>query len=304
MGADEALPPPPPPPWSQNKSAAAIEHSSGPIAAAAARLSGRSRALPSSRDFHFYNNFPSFRSPVDAAAARAEVSLGVLGAASFFPKQHPPFSQDDLEDAHDWVVGVIDDLSELFGASMDEFKTLREKEEATGRRAVPSEVTAEDGFQVVYRKRKKMGSCEEEVGKGEAFGGSGSVRMATKDKVAAPWAKAKVPFHIPTIPRPQDVYRIVVDNTSKPFEHAWLERSDDGSRAVHPLEKIPMEQLVDWNVPESEPVRPLALDDTPFTYVEDLKTLDMLATKLKSATEFACLLEIIQKSVTSLIDLD
>ncbi|KAF0929737.1 hypothetical protein E2562_024429 [Oryza meyeriana var. granulata] len=284
MEADEA-----PPPWRRNKSAAAIEDSSGPLAAAAARLSVLSRVLPSSRDFHFYNNFPSFKSPVDAAAARAEASLGVLGAAPFYPKQHPPFPRDDLEDAQDWVVGVIDDLSEQFGASMDEFKAVREKEEATGRRAVPSE----DGFQVVYgKKKKKMGSGEEEVGRGEPFGGgSGSVKMATKDKSAAQGTKAKVPFHIPTIPRPQDVHRILVDNSSKPFEHSWLERSDDGSRVLHPLEKIPMEQLVDRNVPESEPIKPPALDDTPFTYVEDLKTLEVLATKLKSATEFAVDLE-------------
>ena len=50
-------------------------------------------------------------------------------------------------------------------------------------------------------------------------------------------------------------------------------------------EKLPIEQLMDRNVPE--PVKPPALDDTPFTFVEDLKTLEVLATKLKSATEFA-----------------
>jgi hypothetical protein len=47
-----------------------------------------------------------------------------------------------------------------------------------------------------------------------------------------------VPFHIPTIPRPQDVYRIVVDNTSKPFQHAFLEQSDDGARPLHPLVSV------------------------------------------------------------------
>ena len=52
-------------------------------------------------------------------------------------------------------------------------------------------------------------------------------------------------------------------------------------------EKLPIEQLMDRNVPDSEPVKPPALDDTPFTFVEDLKTLEVLATKLKSATEFA-----------------
>ncbi|RLN18231.1 protein RRP6-like 2 [Panicum miliaceum] len=287
MEADEASPPPP---WAQNKSAAAMEASSGPLAAAAARLSARSRALPSSRDFHFYNNFTAFKSPVGAAAAKADASLGVLGGAPLLPTRQQPFPGGaDLDDAHDWLVALNDDLLERFGASMDEFKALREKEEASGRRAAPE---AGDGFQVVYgkKKKKKVGDGEEGVGRAEAFGASSSVKVA-KDKAAAPGTKTKVPFHIPTIPRPQKVYRIVVDNSSKPFEHVLLERSEDGTRAVHPLEKLPIEQLIDRNVPDSEPVKPPALDDTPFTFVEDLKTLEVLATKLKSATEFAVDLE-------------
>ncbi|KAG2537928.1 protein RRP6-like 2 [Panicum virgatum] len=289
MEADEASPPPRPPPWAQNKSAAAMEASSGPLAAAAARLSARSRALPSSRDFHFYNNFPAFKSPVGAAAAKADASLGALGGAPLLPARQQPFpGAADLDDAHDWLVALNDDLLERFGASMDEFKALREKEEAAGRRAATE---AGDGFQVVYgKKKKKVGDGDGGVGRAEAFGSSSSVKVA-KDKAAAPGTKAKVPFHIPTIPRPQNVYRIVVDNSSKPFEHALLEQSEDGTRAVHPLEKLPIEQLIDRNVPYSEPVKPPALGDTPFTFVEDLKTLEVLATKLKSATEFAVDLE-------------
>ncbi|KAJ1295468.1 hypothetical protein BS78_01G226800 [Paspalum vaginatum] len=295
MEAGEASPQPPPP-WAQNKAAAAIDASSGPLAAAAARLSARARALPSARDFHFYNNFPAFKSPVAAAAAKADAALGVLGAAPILPARQQPFpgGAADLDDAHDWLVALNDDLLERFGASMDEFKAAREEEEATGRRAADA---GDDGFQVVYgKKKKKVGDREEGgagAGRAEAFGAlsaSGSVKMVTKDKAAAP-GKAKVPFHIRTIPRPQDVYRIVVDNSSKPFEHALLERSDDGSRPVHPLEKLPIEQLINRNVPDSEPVKPPALDDTPFTYVEDLKTLEVLATKLKTATEFAVDLE-------------
>ncbi|KAE8794589.1 protein RRP6-like 1 [Hordeum vulgare] len=293
MEADEA--PHPPPPWKQNKSAVAIEASSGPLASAAARLSARSRAIPPARDFHFYNNFPSFKSPVAAAAARAESSLGVLAASTLLPKQQqqqqPPFPTEDLDDAYDWLVSRNDDLLEMFAASADEFKSLREKEEAQGRK-VAAEEMAGDGFQVVYgKKKKKMGMGEEGVGRSEAFGPSGSVRMATMHRAAASGPKPKVPFHIPTIPRPQDVHRIVVDNTSKPFDHAFLERSDDGARAIHPLEKLPMEQLFDRRVPESEPLKPPALDDTPFTFVEDRRTLEVLVTKLKSATEFAVDLE-------------
>ncbi|CAN6318355.1 unnamed protein product [Urochloa humidicola] len=288
MEEDEASPPLPP--WAQNKSAAAIESSSAPLAAAAARLSARSRALPSSRDFHFYNNFPDFKSPVGAAAAKADTSLGVLGAAPLLPTRQQPFpGSGDLDDAHDWLVALNDDLLERFGASIDEFKALREKEEAAGRRAAQE---AGDGFQVVYgKKKKKVGVGEEGVARAEPFGASSSVQMATKDKAAAPGMKAKVPFHIRTIPRPQKVYCFVVDNSSKPFEHVLLERSEDGTRAVHPLEKLPIEQLIDRNVPDSEPVKPSSLDDTPFTFVEDLKTLEVLATKLKSATEFAVDLE-------------
>jgi exosome complex exonuclease RRP6 len=242
MEADEASPPPPP--WMQNKSAAAIEASSGPLTAAASLLAARSRALPSSRDFHFYNNFPAFQSPVSAAAARAEDSLGILGAAPLLPKRQPPFpGGGDLDDAHDWLVALNDDLLEQFGASMDAFRTLREKEEKDGRKAAHQEAAADsgDGFQVVYgKKKKKMVGGGEEVGKVDAFGGSGSVKMATMHKAAAlgTKAKAKVPFHIPTIPRPQDVYRIVVDNSNKPFEHVLLERSEDGSRVVHPLVSV------------------------------------------------------------------
>ena len=240
MEADEASAPPPPP-WAQNKSAAAIEASSGPLAAAASRLSARSRALPSSRDFHFYNNFPAFKSPVGAAAAKADASLGVLGVAPLLPtRQQQPFpGGGDLDDAHDWLVALNDDLLERFGASTDEFKALREKEEASGRRAAPDAGDG-DGFQVVCgKKKKKVGDVgEERVGRVGAFGGSGSVKMVTKDKATAPGVKARVPFHIRTIPRPQDVHRIVVDNSSKPFEHVLLERSEDGTRFVHPLVSV------------------------------------------------------------------
>ncbi|XP_047045799.1 protein RRP6-like 2 [Lolium rigidum] len=290
MEADEG--PPPPPPWKQNKSAAAIDSSSGPLSSAAARLSARSRAIPPARDFHFYNNFPSFKSPVGAAAARADSSLGILGASSLLPKQQQPaFPREDLDDAYDWLVSRNDDLLEMFGASADEFKALREKEEAAGRKVAPEEM-AGDGFQVVHgKKKKKIDMGAEAVGRGDAFGASGSVRMVTMDKAATSGTKAKVPFHIPTIPRPQDVYHIVVDNTSNPFQHAFLERSDDGARPLHPLEKLPAVQLFDRRVLESEPLKPTALDDTPFTYVEDRKTLEVLATKLKNATEFAVDLE-------------
>ncbi|KAF8720280.1 hypothetical protein HU200_023908 [Digitaria exilis] len=173
---------------------------------------------------------------------------------------------------------------------MDEPEGVKGREEvASGREAgEPEAEEAGDGFQLVTHGKKKKSASDQEGG--GAVLGAGSVRALTKDKGAAPGTKPKVPFHDPSIPRPQDVYKIIVDNY-KPFEHVWLERSEDGTRRVHPLEKLPVEQFFDRNVPESEPVKPSDLEDTPFTLVEDHKGLVELAKKLKSVTEFAVDLE-------------
>ena len=47
--------------------------------------------------------------------------------------------------------------------------------------------------------------------------------------------RQNVPWHIPSLPRPQEQYNIKVNNSNQPFEHVWLERSEDGSRFVHPM---------------------------------------------------------------------
>uniref|UniRef100_A0A0D9VPR4 HRDC domain-containing protein n=1 Tax=Leersia perrieri TaxID=77586 RepID=A0A0D9VPR4_9ORYZ len=156
---------------------------------------------------------------------------------------------------------------------MDEFKSLEVKEEE-------EEEEVGDGWLQVVRGKKKKRPNGQDGGSGS---GSGAV-MVAKDKAAAaePWTtKAKVSFHDPSIPRPQDVYAIRVNNYNVPFDHVWLERSEDGS-PIHPLEKLPVEQFIDRNVPESEPVKPADLEDTPFTLVEDKDGLADLAKKLKS----------------------
>ncbi|KAM3230583.1 hypothetical protein ACQJBY_061012 [Aegilops geniculata] len=138
------------------------------------------------------------------------------------------------------------------------------------------------------------GNKDKAPGASDALLAAGPLRAAASDG-RAPWAppgaKPKVVYHDPSIPRPQDVYLIRVNNCNSPFDHVWLERSEDGTRPIHPLEKLPVEQFIDRNVPESEPVRPADVDDTPFTLVEDLKGLTELVNKLKDVNEFAVDLE-------------
>ncbi|RDX95930.1 Protein RRP6-like 2, partial [Mucuna pruriens] len=106
-------------------------------------------------------------------------------------------------------------------------------------------------------------------------------------------AKPKVPFHIPTIRKPQFVYDIVVNNANHlPFEHVLLEKSDDGQKFIHPLEKLSVLDFVDKeNLENLVPVKPCPIECTPFKLVEEVKGLKELAAKLSSVNEFAVDLE-------------
>uniref|UniRef100_A0ACD5TTZ4 Uncharacterized protein n=1 Tax=Avena sativa TaxID=4498 RepID=A0ACD5TTZ4_AVESA len=151
---------------------------------------------------------------------------------------------------------------------------------------------AGDGFQPARGKKNKWptGQHGGAANGSDPISGAGPARMAgAYDKSLG--AKARVVYHDPSIPRPQDVYLIRVNNCNSPFDHVWLERSEDGTRPIHPLEKLPVEQFIDRNVPESEPVRPADIEDTPVTLVEDLKGLTELVNKLKDVNEFAVDLE-------------
>jgi exosome complex exonuclease RRP6 len=124
-------------------------------------------------------------------------------------------------------------------SAMDEPEKVRGREDAASGHEAGGAEEAGDGFQLVIhgKKKKRAASGQDCRTAGSGFGaGAGPVRALTREKgdAPAPGAKAKVPCHDPSIPRPQDVYKIRVDNY-KPFEHVWLERNEDGTRHVHPL---------------------------------------------------------------------
>ncbi|KAF9616938.1 hypothetical protein IFM89_033008 [Coptis chinensis] len=103
--------------------------------------------------------------------------------------------------------------------------------------------------------------------------------------------KKMMAFHLASIPKPQDEFNIFVNNSNQPFEHVWLQRTDDGTRPVHPLEKLSGSDFVDKNVGSIEPVKSLPLENTPFKLVEEVRELKHLAAKLRSVDEFAVDLE-------------
>lgn len=194
----------------------------GPLSSSVAKLAASSRCIPSERDFHFYRNFDDFKVPLEEIARESHSMLEAIGAAA-----QVAFPADD-DAAYDWLVSVNDDVLERFDVSTDEFRRVRKEEEAAAR----SGSVVEDGFELVSRRKKKEEKVKADSEMSPAV--ADSVKVAVKDKKTT-GPKPKVPFHIPTIRRPQDEYNILVNNTNMPFEHVWLQRSEDGDRFIHPL---------------------------------------------------------------------
>lgn len=269
------------------KSEALRALSNGSISSSISELSVSSRVLPSEKDFHFYYNFEEFKVPIDEIGAKSQLMLQQINSAKqLWGGRAIEFPEDVDDEAYDWLVNVNDEVIEKFDVSVDEFSRLRKAEEEAAK-ATP--MVDDNGFQLVCGKKKKglgVGGMREK----EETVASPAVRVVERDrKTEGP--KQKVPFHIATIRRPQEEHNILVNNSNQPFQHVWLERSDDDLRFIHPLEKLSVCDFVDCNIESLEPVKPPPLESTPFKMVEEVKDLKELAAKLRSVTEFAVDLE-------------
>ncbi|EPS62558.1 hypothetical protein M569_12230, partial [Genlisea aurea] len=265
---------------------------SGGLRTSVGKVSGSSRIIPSEKDFHFYNNFPEFKNPIGEIDRKSRCSLERVGASdNLFGKSIPFPSDKDIELdedlGFDWLVNVNDEIFERLDASLDEFKSRRQEEEKSGVRNMRVTNGEDDnGFQVVYGKKtmKSLSSSEKNSKSKTGTKDAMDVKMATK-------VKPKIPFHVPTVPKPQDEYKIIVNNNNQPFDHVWLHKSEDGSRLLHPLEEVSVLDFVDKADSIAEPEKPLPFETTPFTLVDEVKDLKKLANKLRNVDEFAVDLE-------------
>ncbi|XP_027350954.1 protein RRP6-like 2 isoform X2 [Abrus precatorius] len=227
-------------------------------------LSASSPCIPSGEDFHFYYKFGEFRRPIEEIARRTHSMLDTIGAAEHIWGRGTTFPSD-IDDAYEWLVNANEDVLELVEELVDELRKVAKVEEED----------CENGFGSGCVKRRKEFIDPVNRVDSEMLG-----------------AKPKVPFHIPTITKPQYAHNIVVNNASQPFQHVGLEKSDDGQRFIHPLEKLSFLDFVDKvNLENLEPVKPSTIECTPFKLVEDVKGLKELAAKLSSVNEFAVDLE-------------
>ncbi|EEF36685.1 3'-5' exonuclease, putative [Ricinus communis] len=233
----------------------------GSLSSSLSNLSGSSRTIPSNKDFHFYYNFDEFKLPIQQIARRSQSLLESIGSSNngLFKDKNLPYPNDpDNDDDTYWNV--------LMRLSMNLRVFKRNK-----------------------RKKKKKGLVSSVSG--SPSGGSVSESGVKVADLKAKGVKAKVPFHIPTIKKPQEEYNILVNNSNQPFEHVWLQRSEDGLRFIHPLEKLSILDFVDKSIGNAEPVSPPSLECTPFKLVKEVKDLKELAAKLRAVNEFAVDLE-------------
>ncbi|KAK1421100.1 hypothetical protein QVD17_23201 [Tagetes erecta] len=286
-----------PPTQKSSPKAQALNQFSSSFPNSISNLSAPSRAIPCNKDFHFYFNFDEFKNPIQDIAKTSQSLLESIGSSAeqLWGKKQVTFPTNNLDDdddeAYDWLVNLNDELFERFDASVDEFKKIRNKEEETGVKAM--NLVDDDGFQLVQG-RKKKGLVNNGIASSISDNNlvnSPSVKVASRDGNAMGTPKAKVPFHIASIRRPQDEYKILVNNNNQPFDHVWLQRSEDGSRLIHPLEKLSVLDFVDKTVSDVEPVKPSPVESTSFKLVQEVKDLKELAAKLRDVNEFAVDLE-------------
>lgn len=225
---------------SQGSKAQALQSlTTGTLGSSMSKLSGSSRGIPSNKDFHFFYNFGEFKAPVEEISRQSQSMLESIGSSARVWGKEMALPED-IDDAYDWLVNMNDEVFERFDMSVDEFQRIRKKEEETGRvmNAAAAAAELDNGFQLVCGRKKKAQSFLTDSMSGNSAGQDSSlmsgVKVVKKDKKTI-GAKPKIPFHIPTIRRPQDQFNILVNNLNQPFEHVWLQKSEDGQRFIHPL---------------------------------------------------------------------
>lgn len=151
----------------------------GPVTATIAELNSQVVNIPTGHDFHFYKNFPSFSSRIERIQRKA-LDLCQSFCSTPFP--------EDTDDSHEWLVNAQDDILEKVDTSLDEIRAQRRKKTNSTEISLPP-----DDFEDKNSRKKSYYKT----------GGENS-------------KNSPISFHIPSIPRPQDVYGWKIDNF-KPF---------------------------------------------------------------------------------------
>ncbi|CAI9289671.1 unnamed protein product [Lactuca saligna] len=254
------------------------------------KISGCSGEISSNKNINFYVNFEEFKNPIQETSKKSQLILEYIPSEKLWRKTQKRFPKTDLkyDDVYNWLININHEMFERFEVSVDEIKKSRYKEQKL------INLTDDTKFQLVNLKKEKV--IEKDLFVNSNFSNmeanhSSSVKVVSLEDNAMLTQRPKVSFHMNWIPKPQDVYNIVVNNLNQPFQHVWLKTSEDGSRLIHPLEKHSVFDFVNKSMNNTEPIKPPPVEITPLKLVEDVKDLKELVAKLHDTNEFAVDLE-------------
>jgi hypothetical protein len=196
---------------------ALLELARGPLTDSVKVLERESLQMSTGQDFHFYGNFQDFKRPVANIQNRVVNLLSQIGSLKEIISHPSPFPPD-VDESYDWLVGMQDAFLERVDASLDKSYQERKDQRLKG----PEWNVYEN---ISKQKFSKKSARVSEASEGSSK--AGDVRVAkSKDKSTM---RSPIPFHIPSIPRPQDKFDDAVDNSDKPFRHRARILNDSGA---------------------------------------------------------------------------
>lgn len=209
----------------QQANALLLAETAAQLTVSASRLERASRLLPTDEDFHFYSNFSEFREPVQGIQARVQGLLSQISSLTALPRAPAlPSNPDDLPD---WLVSMQDELLEQVDSAFDVFK----KERAQQGLPPPEN----DAFMYQNTRKKRRGDVLLKGTKLRHRDEDKGVSMAEKKAERCP-----IPFHVWSIPRPQEKFDAPVDNSNTPFKHpkplSGSSQNADLHTSIHPLQ--------------------------------------------------------------------
>ncbi|KAI3791646.1 hypothetical protein L2E82_05505 [Cichorium intybus] len=247
------------------------------------KISGCSKGVACSKNFNFYFNFEELKNPIQETSKKPQLILQSIVCEKLWGKTQMGFPKDDLkyDEIYKCLINISREMFDRFDVSLDEIKKSRHK----GQMLIDLTDDNLEKRKVIENDLLVNSDC------GNMEANSSSVKIVSSDDNAIPTQRSKVSFHMNWIPKPQDVYKILVNNVNQPFQHVWLQTSDDGSRLIHPLEKLSIFDFIEKNVSNTAPTKPTPVETTPFKLVQDVKDLKELVAKLHGTNEFAVDLE-------------
>ncbi|KAH7441969.1 hypothetical protein KP509_03G064200 [Ceratopteris richardii] len=174
--------------------------SAAQLADSAQRLQRVSDLLPTDEDFHYYTNFVEFCEPIKRVESRVLQLFSRISSLRCIPRA--PALPSDTDDLSDWLVDIQDEVLEQVDSAFDLYKTERASQ------GLPPPENDAFMYQNTRRKRRRAIAMKDIK---TVLPDGGVVSMQAE--------KCPIPFHVWSIPRPQDKFDVPVDNSNTPFRH-------------------------------------------------------------------------------------